>query len=42
MLATDNNAAQCVKVLLNYGFSTDVTDENGDNILCRAIKKGNT
>ena len=40
-LATDNNAAECVKVLLNNGFYTDEKDENGENALCRAIRKGN-
>ena len=40
MLATDNNAAECVKVLLNNGFHTDEKDKNGENALCRAIRKG--
>ena len=37
MSAADNDASDCVKLLLDQNFS--VEDENKDNILCRAIKK---
>ena len=39
MVAVDSDAAESIELLLNYNFWAD-TDENGDNILCRAIKKG--
>ena len=40
MSAADNDASDCVKLLLDHNFSADIEDENHDNILCRAIKRG--
>ena len=39
MVAIDSDAAESIQLLLNYNFQAD-TDKNGDNILCRAIRKG--
>ena len=39
MSAADNDASDCVKLLLDHNFSVNIEDENHDNILCRAIKR---
>ena len=39
MVAVDSDAAESIELLLDYHFWADM-DENGDNILCRAIRKG--
>ena len=40
MLAVDGDSSDCVELLLHRNFEADMEDENEDNLLCRAIKKG--
>ena len=40
MLAADNNAVDCVKLLLDHNANVRDVDTNGYNALCRAILLG--